>query len=116
MGGAVFDARLLHRRGQLERDGLGEEPCLGGDRLGCDPEHGGFGHLPEYPKARIVRLSEEHGEVDISNCPHRPRVGERVWVIPNHICPCVNLQDQVWVKEEDGTVSPLRVDARGKLN
>jgi D-serine deaminase-like pyridoxal phosphate-dependent protein len=89
---------------------------LTSDRLGMDPEHGGFGHLPDYPEAKIVRLSEEHGEVDISQCARRPKLGERVRVIPNHICPCINLQDQVWVKTEEGAIEPLRVDARGKLN
>jgi D-serine deaminase-like pyridoxal phosphate-dependent protein len=89
---------------------------LTSDRLGSDPENGGFGHLPAYPEAKIVRLSEEHGEVDISKCARRPKLGERVRVIPNHICPCINLQDQVWFKHEDGSVHPMRVDARGKLN
>ena len=89
---------------------------LTSDRLGMDPEHGGFGHLTDYPEARIVRLSEEHGEVDVSKCACRPKLGERVRVIPNHICPAVNLQDVVWLKGEDGTVTRLSVDARGKLN
>ena len=36
----VLDARLLHRRGELERDGLGEQPRLGDDRLRRDAELG----------------------------------------------------------------------------
>lgn len=88
---------------------------LASDRLSSDPVNGGFGHVVEYPEARIVRLSEEHGEVDVSNCPRRPRLGERVSVIPNHICPCVNLQDEAWLKCRDGGVTPLPVNARGML-
>jgi D-serine deaminase-like pyridoxal phosphate-dependent protein len=42
-------------------------------------------------------------------------VGERVTVIPNHICPCVNLQDQVWWTEEGEAPRAMRVDARGKV-
>lgn len=89
---------------------------LTSDRLGSDPENGGFGHLPKYPQAKVIRLSEEHGEVDISTCSSRPKLGERVRVIPNHICPCINLQDRVWVKNEDESVTALPVDARGKLS
>lgn len=85
------------------------------DRLGFDPEHGGHGHLPAYPQAKIVRLSEEHGEVDISQCDRKPKIGERVRVIPNHICPAINLEDVVWLKNDDGSVTSLTVDARGKL-
>jgi D-serine deaminase-like pyridoxal phosphate-dependent protein len=73
------------------------------------------GYLVEYPEARVTKLSEEHGQVDMTKCDPRPRVGERVTVIPAHICPCVNLQDQVWWKE-NGELEALRIDARGKLS
>ena len=63
-----------------------------------------------------MRLSEEHGEVDISKCDRAPKLGERVGVIPNHICPCVNLQDNAWLKLADGKFEKLPIDARGKLS
>ena len=76
----------------------------------------GFGHVVEYPTATITRLSEEHGELDTSRCERRPRIGERVTVIPNHICPCVNLEDTVWLRREDGWLEAAAVDARGRLS
>lgn len=76
----------------------------------------GHGCIPEYPGARLIRLSEEHGQVDVSNCEKHPRVGERVTVIPNHICPCVNLQDAFWWCEADAAPQAVPVDARGKLS
>ncbi|MEX0671013.1 MAG: alanine racemase [Pirellulales bacterium] len=85
------------------------------DRCGPAPDSG-HGHLVEYPDAVITKLTEEHGQVDISRCASRPQVGERVNVIPNHICPCVNLQDSVWWREADGTCRALTVDARGRLS
>jgi D-serine deaminase-like pyridoxal phosphate-dependent protein len=70
----------------------------------------------EYPGAKITKLSEEHGQVDVTACGGRtPRVGERVTVIPNHICPCVNLQDRVYWLDEGGDARPVAVDARGKV-
>jgi D-serine deaminase-like pyridoxal phosphate-dependent protein len=80
-----------------------------------DPETAGFGHVVEYPNARIVRLSEEHGEVDASKCDRRPKLGERVHVIPNHICPCINLHDSVMLRDIDGSMQELKIDARGKV-
>ncbi len=88
---------------------------LTSDRLMSDPQHGGFGHVVGFPEARVVRLTEEHGEVDVSRCPTPPALAARVWVIPNHICPCVNLQDSAWIKQDGGALEPLRVDARGML-
>jgi D-serine deaminase-like pyridoxal phosphate-dependent protein len=75
----------------------------------------GFGHVIEYPEARIEKLSEEHAQIDVSACGAAPKVGERVSVIPNHICPCVNLQDSVWWVEPGERPRRLVVDARGKL-
>lgn len=83
------------------------------DRCGPAPESG-HGHVVEYPQARITKLTEEHAQVDVSACEVRPKVGERVSVIPNHICPCVNLQDSIWWQDGDA-LRPLKVDARGKL-
>jgi D-serine deaminase-like pyridoxal phosphate-dependent protein len=89
---------------------------LTSDRLMTDPQQGGFGHVVGFPEARIVRLTEEHGEIDITRCPAPPKLGQRVWIIPNHICPCVNLQDRAWLKHGDEVeLEPLPIDARGML-
>ena len=85
------------------------------DRCGPAPDSG-HGHIVEYPDAVITKLTEEHGQVDVSRCARRPQVGERVTVIPNHICPCVNLQDTVWWQDAEGTCRPMTVDARGRLS
>lgn len=87
---------------------------LTSDRYAPDP---GLGHglVLEYPDAVINALTEEHAQVDVRTCAKRPQVGDRVTVIPNHICPCVNLQDTVWWRDEDGQLIEMPVDARGKL-
>jgi D-serine deaminase-like pyridoxal phosphate-dependent protein len=44
------------------------------------------------------------------------RVGERVRVVPAHVCPVVNLADDVTVLDEAGGVADTwRVAARGKV-
>ncbi len=87
---------------------------LSGDRNAMEPDSG-FGHFVEYRNAKITRLTEEHGEIDVTACEHKPQIGERIGVIPNHICPCVNLQDSVWLRTADGDLQALKIDARGKL-
>ena len=88
---------------------------LTSDRCSPAPDSG-HGFIWEYPEAIITRLSEEHGQVDVTRCSSAPQVGQRVTVIPNHICPCINLQDSVWWLTNDGQVEPLTIDARGKLS
>lgn len=88
---------------------------LAADRCVSIPD-AGFGHLMEYPDAKVAKLSEEHGQVDVTACSKKPVVGERVTVIPNHICPCVNLRDSVWWMEPDRPLRSLAIDARGRIH
>jgi D-serine deaminase-like pyridoxal phosphate-dependent protein len=85
------------------------------DRCGPAPDSG-HGYVVEYPEAKVVKLTEEHGQVEAMACPRVPKVGERVSVIPNHICPCVNLQDRVWWQERGEPPEAVSVDARGRVN
>ncbi len=87
---------------------------LTSDLCGPAPDSG-YGWIVEYPDAKIVRLTEEHAQVDVSDCPRPPRLGEQVTVLPNHICVCVNMQSHVWWQEAEQLPQPLKVDARGRL-
>ena len=86
---------------------------LTSDRCGPAPESG-HGHVVEYPDAKIIKLTEEHGQIDVSKCPRRPKLGNRLTIIPNHICPCVNLQDYAWWRDGEQTLI-LPIEARGKV-
>lgn len=80
---------------------------VGGDRAL------GFGHLDAYPEAVIVALNEEHGMVDLSACgARRPEIGERLAIVPNHVCPVSNLHDHV-ATVRGGRVGRMTVAARG---
>ena len=87
---------------------------LTSDRCGPAPESG-HGYVVEYPEAKIFKLSEEHAQVDSTRCARTPKVGERVTVIPNHICPCINLQDVVWWREKGQRAVAIDIQARGKV-
>lgn len=87
---------------------------LSSDRNVLFPDSG-HGHVVEYPQAIVTKLSEEHGQIDVRGCDRSPRLGERITVIPNHICVCVNLVDAAWWME-DGKCEPFTIDARGKLS
>jgi D-serine deaminase-like pyridoxal phosphate-dependent protein len=72
-----------------------------------------LGYVVEYPEARIFRLHEEHGWVDVNRCDPRPRVGQRLSIIPVNVSLCINLYDHFHVLDGDGIVRKERVDARG---
>ncbi|MBO1079688.1 alanine racemase [Roseomonas haemaphysalidis] len=74
----------------------------------------GYGHILEYPDARIDRISEEHGMVDLTACAKKPAIGERLRVVPNHVCPVSNLHDRVATVKDGAFLGFVDVAARGR--
>src|SRR5690348_5977247 len=54
----------------------------------------GHGLILEHPEARIAQFSEEHGFLDLRACNDRPKVGDILSIIPNHVCVVVNMVDR----------------------
>ena len=75
----------------------------------------GFGLILEYPHAKIAAFAEEHGFLDLSRSNARPKVGEVVRVVPNHVCVVVNMVDRMIAVRGDRVVDVLPVAARGRL-
>lgn len=75
----------------------------------------GHGFILEHPQARIARFAEEHGFLDLSRCNERPKVGDVVRIVPNHVCVVVNMVDEVVTVRGDEIVGVLPVAARGRL-
>jgi len=75
----------------------------------------GHGHVVGYPEAVITTLNEEHAIADFAACARRPAIGDRVRIIPNHVCVVSNLFDQVHLVENGVVTGLLAVAARGKL-
>ena len=72
-----------------------------------------MGYIPDYPEARIFRLHEEHGWLDVSHCKNPPRIGQRLSIIPVNVSLCFNLYDYFYLLASDGTLQKERIDARG---
>jgi D-serine deaminase-like pyridoxal phosphate-dependent protein len=73
----------------------------------------GFGILLDHPGVVVASLSEEHGVLDLGDSGWRPTIGERVRIVPNHVCVSVNLQDRL-VAQGDGIFSLLPLEGRGR--
>ncbi|GAT88261.1 D-serine deaminase-like pyridoxal phosphate-dependent protein [Paenarthrobacter nicotinovorans] len=86
---------------------------LGGDRPAWTT---GFGRLLDHPHARITALSEHHATVTWPADATLPAVGERLRVVPNHVCVAINLVNDVSIISDGKIVDRWRVAARGKNN
>ncbi|MEE2031771.1 alanine racemase [Rhodococcus chondri] len=107
-------ATVVSARGEVVVLDTGSK-VLGADRA---PWASGYGRILGEPDARITALSEHHATVQWPSAPTRPGLGERVRVIPNHVCNAVNLADGLIVISgdpvgDDAVVDRWTVAARG---
>ncbi len=72
-----------------------------------------FGFLMDHPEVTLAALSEEHGVLDVSRSSWVPVIGERVRIVPNHVCVSVNLQDAL-LAVDGGVHTLLPLEARGR--
>lgn len=90
----------------------------GSKTMSSEPAHGGaalYGQVVGLPDARFFKCSEEHGWIDISQCKNPPRIGDRLQIIPNHVCPTVNLHDRIYYRRGDEILGFWNIAARGKV-
>ena len=71
----------------------------------------GFGMIKNHPLSNFVRLSEEHGVARIGADDAQLQVGDRVQVLPIHICVCVDLQQQAYGVRQGQIEELIRIDA-----
>ncbi|MDQ0063578.1 alanine racemase [Paenibacillus harenae] len=74
----------------------------------------GFAHVVGDPEAVLARMNEEHGMISV-HPSSAYRVGDRLRLVPNHICSTVNLHNAVYIVDEDGRSRSVPVAARGML-
>lgn len=73
----------------------------------------GFGFVLEHPEVRVASLSEEHGVLELGSSDWAPTVGDRVRIVPNHVCVSVNLQDRLLARDGDEH-RYVELEARGR--
>jgi D-serine deaminase-like pyridoxal phosphate-dependent protein len=74
----------------------------------------GYGAIPAWPGAIIERLNDYHGMVSLAAGATAQRIGDVVAVVPNHVCPVVDLVASFLAVDADGRAEHWAVDARGR--
>jgi len=60
-------------------------------------------------------MNEEHGYIDVTRARRDFAIGDRLHIIPNHICVAVNLHETVYGIRGDQVEESWKVEGRGKL-
>ncbi|MFW6151264.1 MAG: alanine racemase [Chloroflexota bacterium] len=74
----------------------------------------GFGYVRGHPDIRIDHLTEEHGILFLDAARDKLNIGEQLEIIPNHVCPVVNLADVMYGMRRGKLEREIPVSARGK--
>ena len=81
---------------------------LTSDLFGLD----GYGAVVGHPTIRIETLSEEHGILGSPSWSGL-KPGDRLAILPNHICVTVNMFDRARLTRGSNPVGEIEIDARG---
>lgn len=74
----------------------------------------GYAVGADSPNLTLSRVNEEHGMLTSATGDTGLSVGQRIRLIPVHVCTTVNLHNDVWLLE-DGSLRKVHVTARGML-
>lgn len=90
----------------------------GSKTISPEPRRDGtYGIIVGRPDLRLDRLSEEHGMIRLADPAQRAmehlEVGQRLEIIPSHICTCINLSQEVYLARAGEILRSLPVAARG---
>jgi D-serine deaminase-like pyridoxal phosphate-dependent protein len=76
----------------------------------------GLGTILEYPSTHIDRVYDEHGIIYDKDFHDAVKIGDKIRIIPVHICPVVNLYEKIYLIDKAGNVvDEIPVKCRGKL-
>ena len=73
-----------------------------------------YAFCKDRPNLIVNRIYEEHGIIVNQNGNTGLEIGERIALIPAHICSTINLYNYVYVLD-NGKIRKVKVDARGML-
>ena len=85
--------------------------ALTSDLLGME----GYGYVVGHPDVMVKALSEEHGILSFDPATQPFEIGQRIRIIPNHVCVVSNMFDYVQLCRGDIFENQAFVAARGKV-
>jgi D-serine deaminase-like pyridoxal phosphate-dependent protein len=73
-----------------------------------------YGAIRDHSELAFVGASEEHGHLQAQE-PTGLRIGDKVRIIPNHACTCVNMHDTLTAYRGEQVAATWQIAGRGKI-
>ncbi|MBQ8744518.1 MAG: alanine racemase [Mailhella sp.] len=75
----------------------------------------GKGVILEWPSVHIHAVYDEHAIIYNREFREGTRIGDKVRIIPVHICPVCNLYDKAYLIDGDEVTAKLEISCRGRM-
>lgn len=75
----------------------------------------GLGMIKGWLDVEIFDVYDEHAIIYNKELRDEVKIGDKLEILPNHICPVVNLHENAYLVENGEVVEVIPVDCRGKL-
>lgn len=75
----------------------------------------GLGKIKGHLDVSVDGVFDEHAIIYNKKLRDESSVGDTLEIIPNHICPVVNLHESAYIVEDGEIIEEIEVDCRGKL-
>lgn len=75
----------------------------------------GLGYIKGYDELYIDDVYDEHAIIYNKKFRDEIRIGDKIEIIPNHICPVCNLYDIAYLVSNGEVVDEIEIACRGKL-
>lgn len=79
------------------------------------PDGSRFGRVQQDAAILFDWANEEHGHLDLRWATLRPRVGDKLRVVPWHACACVNMHDTLYGVRDEEVEVIWTIAGRGKI-
>lgn len=74
-----------------------------------------YGEVLGHPELSVAGASEEHGHLQAHGPRTTLRVGDKIRIIPNHACTCVNMHDALTLFRGESVEDVWTIAGRGKI-
>ena len=75
----------------------------------------GMGYIKQFPDAVIYDVYDEHAIIYNKDMSSKVNIGDKVEIVPVHICPVMNLHEKAYMVDNGEIIEEISILCRGKL-
>lgn len=78
-------------------------------------QDGGIPEVKDLPSAKLARMWEEHGKIELDESTPKLKVGDKIEIFPSHVCTTVNLYGKFFAVSNNRVEAIWEISTRSKL-